>query len=397
VPYHFRGLRIVNGAQTVSSIGKAMLLDRDAVARAQVPIRFVALDTKGPRFGARIAYATNRANPMLPRDFLAMDHVQQRLRDEFALTWGRAYVIRANDHPASGDGGCSVLEAVIAMVCGRPDATSLLNAKNDVSLLWRTQGEHYRRLFNDDTSAVEVWRRVRTLRMVMAELHRSEGLSWQREKSVAVLGDLLVASMVFRLLGDDGIDDVRSTWEGGWAKVPAQTDLALQTLVSAVDFALRSGPEPKNNCRTIVRMFRSERWLDRELPTIVAYLGKLPRVDGRESGRWPSEPEFHLTLKGTILARGRQCDGGFLVQANSFAAVVDQSSLSTPQLRHRRNLRDSLGFVESGEYLRLTRDVLFESPSQAAAVLLGHNVNGADGWHTAESVTYNKVMQERSA
>jgi hypothetical protein len=50
--------------------------DRDSVAKAQVPIRFVSLDATGPEFGARIAYATNQANPMLPRDFLAMDHLE---------------------------------------------------------------------------------------------------------------------------------------------------------------------------------------------------------------------------------------------------------------------------------------------------------------------------------
>jgi hypothetical protein len=60
------------------------------------------------------------------------------------------------------------------------------------------------------------------------------------------------------------------------------------------------------------------------------------------------------------------------------AGLRDWPSLQTVQLRHRRNLRGSLGLVPSGGYLRLTRDALFESPSQAAAVMIGHSANGPD-------------------
>jgi hypothetical protein len=71
-----------------------------------------------------------------------------------------------------------------------------------------------------------------------------------------------------------------------------------------------------------------------------------------------------------------------------------RSFVSTPQLRHRRNLRDSLGFVPEDGYLRITRDALFASPSQAADVLQGHSVNGADEWVTADGVSYNQVVKD---
>ena len=93
---------------------------------------------------------------------------------------------------------------------------------------------------------------------------------------------------------------------------------------------------------------------------------------------------------------GRRCDGGFLVYAGSAAAAKDQGSLTTPQLLHRRNLRDSLGFVPESGYLRMARDALFASPSQAADVLQGHSVNGADEWVTADGVSYNQVVKGES-
>jgi hypothetical protein len=97
VLHDFFGLRIVNGAQTVDSIGRALNVNRAAVEKAQVPIRFVRLHPAPVGWGAGVPGATNRSNQMTARDLVAMDHAQQRLRDEFALTWGMDYAIRTND------------------------------------------------------------------------------------------------------------------------------------------------------------------------------------------------------------------------------------------------------------------------------------------------------------
>lgn len=55
-------------------------------------------------------------------------------------------------------------------------------------------------------------------------------------------------------------------------------------------------------------------------------------------------------------------------------------------------LRDSLGLVPEGGHLRLTRDALFASPSQAADVLQGHSVNGPDEWFDGNGESYNQVV-----
>jgi hypothetical protein len=74
------------------------------------------------------------------------------------------------------------------------------------------------------------------------------------------------------------------------------------------------------------------------------------------------------------------------------ADLEDKRSLQTVQLRHRRNLRGSLGLVPSGGYLCLTRDALFESPSQAAAVMIGHSTNGPDQWIAPNGRSYNMLF-----
>jgi hypothetical protein len=72
------------------------------------------------------------------------------------------------------------------------------------------------------------------------------------------------------------------------------------------------------------------------------------------------------------------------------AGLEDKSSLRTSELLLRRNLRDSLGLVPSGGYLILTRDALFESPSQAANIMIGHSTNGPDYWTGPDGRSYNQ-------
>jgi hypothetical protein len=396
VPFRFDGLRIVNGAQTVSSINKAMG-EPEKVAKAQVPIRFIKLKTTGAEFGARIAFATNRTNAMLPRDLLAMDHVQQRLRDEFKLTWGFTYAIRANDDLPAAASGCSVLEAVIAMASGRLDISSLVAARDDIESLWPDNRDCYEKLFDDTTSVVEVWRRVLILRLIMDELHTVPAHFTQREKAVAALGDLVIAYSVFRRLGNEGIGDIASRWEERLHEVSRYTRAAGYALVEKVDAELTAKPASGNNFNGVSALLRNKRWLAKRVPEISAddWLEPSSRK-GAPAAPWSSAPEFYLNIGSALQAKGRRCDGGFLVYAGSAAAAKDHSSLSTPQLRYRRNLRDSLGFVPQSGYLRMTRDTLFASPSQAAGVLQGHSVNGRGEWVTADGLSYNQVVTTKN-
>jgi hypothetical protein len=399
--FRFDGLRIVNGAQTVGSISRAMT-EPEKVETAQVPIRFIKLKTVGPEFGARITYATNRSNPMQPRDLLAMDYVQQRLRDEFKLTWGFSYAIRANDDLPEPASGCSVLEAVIAMAAGLHDIRTLVAAKNDIESLWPGDRELYGNLFGDGTSVVEVWRRVRALRLITAELHGESACTTQREKAVAVLGDLVIAHIVFRRLGDDGIGDIDSNWDDRLRDVGRYTRVAHDALVRKVNGDLPHESRSGQGFSRVSALLRSRRWLAKQIPLILADYGlATPGGDLASSGRdvvsaqpWSSAPEFRLEIKEAGRAMGRRCDGGFLVYRGSAAAARDWDSLTTPQIRHRRNLRDSLGFVRQNGYLRSTRDALFASPSQAAGVFQGHSVNGAYVWTAADGRSYNRVVRD---
>jgi hypothetical protein len=380
VPHDFFGLRIVNGAQTVHSIGRAMKVNQAAVEQAQVPIRFIRLDHAPPGFGAQVARATNRSNPMSARDLVAMDHVQQRLRDEFELTWSRNYAIRAGDPVPTQANGCSVQEAAIAMACGRYGATALMKVTGDTASLWATQGSAYRELFDEDVTAVEVWRRVQTLRRITEELDQVTEATTERGKSVAVLGRLIIAHTVMRHLGDNRINDIASEWENGWSRVPELTVRSFLMLTETISSHLAAGKSEKDNIKGVASCLEDGKWFSRQIGRLLTQdVTPLTQRDAHEPASWRSAQEFRMEVKYR-LAVGRPCDGGFLVHAGSPAAVKESKSLGSTNDHVRQNLHDSLGLEAHGDLLRLTRDTLFTSRTQAAAVLLGHMVSGPGHW-----------------
>ncbi|MGH3245653.1 MAG: DUF4357 domain-containing protein, partial [Trebonia sp.] len=138
------------------------------------------------------------------------------------------------------------------------------------------------------------------------------------------------------------------------------------------------------------KVLRDGKWLAREVERILAPGGPASPERTVPWAPWPSAPEFRLLIETVHAARGRRCDDGFLVSAGSMAGLEDKSSLRTSELLIRRNLRDSLGLVPSGGYLLLTRYALFESTSQAAAIMIGHSTNGPDYWTGPDGRSYNQ-------
>ena len=79
-------------------------------------------------------------------------------------------------------------------------------------------------------------------------------------------------------------------------------------------------------------------------------------------------------------AQAKQTNEGIVVLAGSEASESAKSSLSNGYGKVRNNLIEKGKLVVANNKLILQEDVLFASPSQAAAVLLGYPCNGLDYW-----------------
>lgn len=105
-------------------------------------------------------------------------------------------------------------------------------------------------------------------------------------------------------------------------------------------------------------------------------------------------PELTLRGKG-IEAVGLETSQGFLVEEGS-SGVSDgnvRTSLSEGNRRLRRELLDKGVLVTDGGNLRLVQDYIFDSPSAAAAVLLGNSVNGREAWKDKDGKTLKEIQE----
>jgi hypothetical protein len=226
------------------------------------------------------------------------------------------------------------------MASARLTVPALVEAAADIEAIWPGARNLYGQLFGARTSTAEVWRRVRALRIIRAELQKNGTCTTEREKEIAVLGDLLIAHIVFRRLGNDGIDDIASGWDSQLANVPSHVHAALRDLTASVEGKLtkRGAPAPGKGFKRAASVLQDDKWLAKEIERILGSDASASPGATAPSAPWPSAPAFRLPIRG-VQARGRRCDGGFLVSAGSMAGLDDWPSLTTPQLRHRRNLR----------------------------------------------------------
>jgi hypothetical protein len=177
------GASIVNGAQTVGTIGTTDSLAPDASALPQVDspdswvqVRIISLDKCPPEFSRAITRAANLQNAVGNREFAAMDPVQHRLAMDFALD-KRKYVYKQGEPDPKGEDGCGIVEATQALACARSTALAV-QVKREIGALWADTGrEPYTELFNEYLTSTSLWRCVLVLRAVdeeLRQLRRSE-------------------------------------------------------------------------------------------------------------------------------------------------------------------------------------------------------------------------------
>lgn len=145
----FRGLSIVNGAQTTGAVGSLPAVPADS---ALVPIRFIRCNDNATI--ADIVRYNNSQNPLVPADFKSNDSVQRRLREECAkipeceYAGGRRGIDRiiAAERLMPSD----TCGQALAAFHGRPDVAYHMKAE-----IWRDD-EIYQKFFSLQTSGVHI-------------------------------------------------------------------------------------------------------------------------------------------------------------------------------------------------------------------------------------------------
>ncbi|MFL4907048.1 AIPR family protein [Streptomyces sp. MMS24-I2-30] len=238
------GASIVNGAQTVRAVARAMHDDGEAAANATLSIKVINTH-EDRKFGVQVSQAANRQNAIEQRDHIALEPVHQAIKANLRAELRKQYVIKRGEPVAAPETGCSLDELALALACLHPDAEQTARVASSTENLWEQgpQGSHTV-LFKREPSPQKVWRSVLTLRAVRSAVYELGSGQNSREAATTEHGGFLVTHLIFQHLGATSIDDPDFDWDSEvLEKIPALVPELVRRLTHQI--VTRYGPRPQ--------------------------------------------------------------------------------------------------------------------------------------------------------
>lgn len=205
--FDLKGVSLVNGAQTVSSLAKVE--NDQSLGNVRVSVRIVLLKDAPDNFGADVTRTNNLQNRVEGRDFVAHDPEQTRIKGEMSLE-GIEYQFHRSGDFISNPTACDLVEVTTALACASPDASHAVAAKTGIGRFYLDLSKApYKAIFNARTTGSRAFNAVRVLRAVdswlaekRAKAQKRSGYSW----GLLVHGNRMIAACVFARLGQHFID-----------------------------------------------------------------------------------------------------------------------------------------------------------------------------------------------
>ncbi|HFK5573691.1 abortive phage infection protein [Elizabethkingia anophelis] len=225
-------LKIVNGAQTVGSIGNAYEINPEQINKLSVFLKIISLDDCPPEFALNVTKKTNTQNRVDKKDFVSLDPEQERLKTEFALEGITYHLKRSDEAQKLDDQNCYVEELITAIACSKSNVDLAVQAKREVGKLWEDISKRpYTEIVINSLTATQSWRAVKILREVTRLLKLKENASSGREKACFIHSNRFVLHMVFQKIDSRIIFDPSYDFETFFnnSLVQIVNDLAEQT------------------------------------------------------------------------------------------------------------------------------------------------------------------------
>jgi hypothetical protein len=199
--FSFKSASIVNGAQTVSSLAK---VDDDPLGQVRVPIRVILLKGAPDGFGQEVTRTNNLQNRVEPRDFVAQDPEQKRLRQEMAIEGIDYQFVRSDDTVATAT-SCELVEVTTALACATGESSNAVHMKTGIGRFFADlKKAPYKTLFNPSTSGAKAFNATVLLREIdrwieakKPTITKRSGPKW----GVLVHGNRVLAAAVMTRFG----------------------------------------------------------------------------------------------------------------------------------------------------------------------------------------------------
>lgn len=241
---------IVNGAQTVSTLGSALGTEHEPnLGQAFVLVRCIEVPKDEGELSRRITRYANTQNEVSSQDFAFLDQEQHRLVRELQVL-DIEYILRSAEHPKSGDSEkvIDVRQAAIALACASSTLGHSVLAKREVSRLF-SDSSVYKALFNENTDPLRLSRSVIIMRRVDDLLDEMEQDTDGVQAGIAVHGRRVIAHIVMRKLGDNFLGDPDSDVPTALEDIDSEIGSYVEALVEVFPSNAYPGNVFKNQSR----------------------------------------------------------------------------------------------------------------------------------------------------
>jgi hypothetical protein len=156
--FSLKNISIVNGAQTMGSIGEIYKEDKTLLDEVKVFAHIISLNNKPHEFGDAVTKLSNTQNKIEKKDFLSIaDPFHEQLKKDFAMDH-KGYRYKTGDANTIFSENCTVDEAVSALGCALDDVDVSTKVKSNVgSIFDDLTGGVYKRIFNPSVKTHYVW------------------------------------------------------------------------------------------------------------------------------------------------------------------------------------------------------------------------------------------------
>lgn len=197
--FNFRDISVINGAQTVSSIGSLDNIDEDTLTKIKVQARFIQIPQGASEYIINlITRANNHQNRVLGRDFASQHSQQLRLRDELIIE-GYIYQLLRSDVSTDelGEKHLDIDEALDALACLSCRSSTLSQLKVQRGKFFdNLEGPAYKALFNSSVSGISLINAVLHHRVIDSKI-KEMLIATNRQEDKKRYGILTHANRVF--------------------------------------------------------------------------------------------------------------------------------------------------------------------------------------------------------
>lgn len=190
-----KNVTIVNGAQTVGTIGRTLISEESP---AFLQARIIVVDDPESSLGKRITRASNTQNKIDARNFVALDSEQERIRTELLIEKVN-YEYREGEPLESTVDGFEFIEAVTTLACASDEMSYVALSKGYVGGLYvDITAAPYKALFNPSTSSKRLWSVVQLSRRIDKAIKTLADQTSTAERGIVVHGNRFLMHCILR-------------------------------------------------------------------------------------------------------------------------------------------------------------------------------------------------------